>query len=111
VPFEASGGHWEVQVAIWRSRWPFGAPGGHLEVQVAVWSSRWPFGAPGGRLELQVAAPRARGFAGLCRRVAACGSGVVPLILLYSNNTRIQEWNTGSFNIAGLARLVDWLTS
>jgi len=84
-------------------------------------------------LELQVldsGAPGARGIAGLWRPVAGCGglwravaAASCPCTNLYSkdprigesNNSRIQEWiqewNAGSFNIAGLAGLADWMTS
>ena len=104
VPFEAPGGHLEVQVGIWSSRWPlFGAPGCHLQVQVTMWRSRVSFGAAGGRLEVQVAVwsskwPRGApngslelqcGLGGL----PGCGGlwqpSRVPIRNLYSKNLRI----------------------
>ena len=64
--WNSTGGHLQLQVAIWSFRLPFEAPGVHLELQVNIWTSRpdlqvatwsfrWPFEAPGYHLELQVA--------------------------------------------------------
>ena len=50
-----TGGHLQLQVAMWSFGMSFEGPGVHLKLQVAIWRSRWAFGAPGGSLELQLA--------------------------------------------------------